>query len=590
MSDFLFKNGQEIHLRGFPICPGIAIGKPFFFSFVDEKIPEFTVPNEEIDKEVARYYKALKNSRKDLLSLQKRLQKEGGNEAAAILSSHLEMMRDPLMTVEIEEAIRTKGKNTEYIFKTVIKEYEQKFSKISDQFFRERLKDFQDISRRIIGHLRKHEKSSLGNITTRSIVFAYELSPSDTAEANTDFIEAFVTKSGAETSHVAIMARAKGIPFVSSVDFPDLSVSMPPLVIVDGRTGDVIINPSKTTHSYYRMERRKIRIQVKGLQRNQFLEAETIDGYKTRLSANIEMFNELDQLHQYGGEGIGLFRSEYLFLGQDAFPSEEEQFLVYRSIVEKVEGYPSVIRTFDIGGDKFGDFHPSRYEKNPYLGCRAIRFMLKERLIFKTQIRAILRASAFGDVSILFPMISGLHELREAKALVEEVKGELLQKGIPFARKIPIGCMIEVPSAALISDILVKECDFLSIGTNDLVQYSLAVDRGNPAMSYLYNPAHPSIIRLIKMVVQEGNRANTSVSVCGEIAGDPLYTALLLGLGVNELSVASPSLPIVKNVIRHLHIVEATELADQILSLSTAEEVQQALSSAYEKLCIRIQL
>ncbi len=271
-------------------------------------------------------------------------------------------------------------------------------------------------------------------------------------------------------------------------------------------------------------------------------------------------------------------------MARDAFPAEEEQFLIYRSIVEKIDGHPSVIRTFDIGGDKLGNFHINRYEKNPYLGCRAIRLMLKERNVFKTQIRAILRASAFGDVSILFPMISGVLELREAKAIVEEAKTELLRDGIPFARNIPIGCMIEVPSAAITSDILAKECDFLSIGTNDLVQYSLAVDRGNPSMSYLYTPAHPSILRLIKIVVEEGNKAQRPVSVCGEIAADPRFTPLLLGLGVHELSVASPSLPVVKNVIRRLSILEARELAEYALTLSTALEIEELLEKTYREL------
>ena len=415
-------------------------------------------------------------------------------------------------------------------------------------------------------------------------MFAHELSPSDTAEANTDVIEAFVTRSGAETSHVAIMARAKGIPFVSNVDFPDLTRAVPSQVIVDGRSGLVIINPTAETLAHYEEERKQLKIQVKGLKLSGSLEAETIDGYKTHLSANIEMFNELDTLHQYGGEGVGLFRSEYLFLAREVFPSEDEQFLVYRSIVEKVGGHPSVIRTFDIGGDKLGNFHMSRYEKNPYLGCRAIRLMLKERTVFKTQIRAILRASAFGEVSILFPMISDVLELREAKGVVEEAKQELLESGVPFARNIPIGCMIEVPSAAMTCDILAQECDFLSIGTNDLVQYSLAVDRGNPAMSYLYTPSHPSIVRLIKMVVDEGNRAEKPVSVCGEIAADPRYTPLLLGLGVHDLSVSSPALPVVKNVIRRLSIIEARALAEHILTLTTPIEIDEALDAAYKTL------
>ncbi len=574
----------ELYLQGYPICPGVAVGRPFFFTVAEENVPEFSVPHDQIDHEIDRYYSALSNSRNDLLSLQNRLHKEGVSEAAAILGSHLEIMRDPLMTVEMEEAIRLRGKNTEYVFKSVLGEYESKFNKIPDEFFRERLKDFRDISRRIIGHLRKHERCTLAQLNLRSIVFAHELSPSDTAEANTDVIEAFVTRSGAETSHVAIMARAKGIPFVSNVDFPDLTVAVPPRVIVDGCTGEVIINPSKETIKHYREEQKKMRIRAKGLQKRGTYETTTYDGYKTRLTANIETFNELDTLHQYGGDGVGLFRSEYLFIARDSFPSEDEQFLVYRSIVEKVDGDTSVIRTFDIGGDKFGNFHINRYEKNPYLGCRAIRLMLKERPLFQTQIRAILRASAFGELSILFPMISSVSELREAKEIIEEAKVELLKKGVPFSRNIPIGCMIEVPSAAITADIIVQECDFLSIGTNDLVQYALAVDRGNPAMSYLYTPSDPSIIRMIKMVVDVAARADKPVSVCGEIAADPRYTPLLLGLGVHELSVATPALPEIKNLIRHLSIIEAQELSIEVLACSTAAEVDTVLDRVYNKL------
>jgi len=576
---------KEVSLQGFPICPGIAIGKPFFFAVADENIPEFSIPDHEIEREVARYYTALKSSQKDLLSLQKRLLNEGGShEATALLSSYLEMIHDPLMTVKVEEAIRSEGKNTEYVFKTVIGEYEQKFNKIPDAFFRERLKDFQDISRRIIDHLRKHERSSLDKISSRFIIFAHELSPSDTLEANSEYIEAIVTRNGGTTSHVAIMARAKRIPFVTSVDFPDLSSLVPCQVIVDGTSGSVIFNPSQETVKSYRQEEQKIQVRVQNLKNKANLEAETYDGYKAKLSANVDMYKEIDLLSHYGGEGVGLFRSEYLFLTGDGFPSEEEQFLVYKTIVEKVDGHPSVILIFDIGGDKFGNFHMARHERNPFLGCRGIRLMLKERAIFKTQIRAILRASAFGEVSILFPMISGLPELREGKWLVEEVKQELSQKGVPFARDIPMGCMVEVPSAALTCDLLAKECDFLSIGTNDLVQYALAVDRNNPAMSYLYSPMHPSIIRLIKMVVEEGNRMNTPVSVCGEIASDSRFIALLLGLGVHELSLTASSIPIVKNVIRHLSIVESMQLAEKVLALSTTEEVQTALEEAYQNL------
>lgn len=574
-----FREGGELHLKGFPICSGIAIGKPMLFISYEEKIPEFCVPEEEIENEVARYYRALSHSREDVLSLRNRLQVEGGREAVDILSCHLEMMHDPLITTHIEEKIREKKKNTEYVFKIEVGEYEKRMSSITDLFFRERVKDFQDISRRIISHLRNKQRASLSSVTTRSIIFAHELSPSDTAEANIEYVEAFVTRSGAETSHVAIMARSKGIPFVTNVDFPDLSLSIPPHVIVDGREGEVIINPSDKTLAFYRKEKEKHLTVSRGLQKTLLLKPETIDGYKMRLSANIEMFEELDALTEHSDIGIGLFRTEYLFLAHNAFPSEEEQFFVYKNIVEKVEGNRTVIRTFDIGGDKFGHFPITRHEKNPYLGCRATRLMLKEKQIFKTQLKAILRASAFGDVSILFPLISGVSEFVEAREVLFEAQKELLSHSIPFDRKIPIGCMIEVPSAALTADLLAKECDFFSIGTNDLVQYTIAVDRGNPNMSYLYNPSHPSHLRLIQLVVEQGTKAKIPISVCGEIAADPKYTALLMGLGVEELSVSTPALGLIKSVIRKLRKSDTMELAKEVMTLSSAEKVEEALNA-----------
>lgn len=577
-------NDQEIHLQGFPICPGIAIGKPFFFSLLDEKIPEFSVPDHEIDKEIARYQRALKSSRQDVLTLQEQLQVEGVTEGAAILDSHLEMMKDPLMTVRIEEEIRATRKNTEFIFYSVIGEYEEKFNKINDRFFRERLKDIHDISRRIIGYLRHNERLSLVNIPTQSIIFAHELTPSDTAEANTECIEAFVTRTGSETSHVAIMARAKGIPFVTSVDFPDFFPMSAKQVIVDGRTGLVIINPTKKTLEVYRKDKKKLSIQLKGLNKTKNLEAETLDGLKVKISANIELFNELDTLPEYGSDGVGLFRSEYIFLSKDAFPSEEEQFIVYRNIVERMNGLPIVIRTFDIGGDKFGNFHPNRFEVNPYLGCRAIRFMLKERSAFKTQICAILRASQYGNISILFPLITSVSELRQIKILIQEVLEELRSRGIEITKKVPLGCMIEVPSAALTCDLIAQEgCDFFSIGTNDLVQYTLAVDRGNPSMSYLYNPHHPSILRLIRMIVVEGERLNIPISICGEIAANPSFTALLIGLGVKELSVVPSQLLVIKDMIRQISLEKAKELSQFALTLKTEEEIEACLQDFYHQ-------
>ncbi|MFT4554160.1 MAG: phosphotransferase system enzyme I (PtsI) [Chlamydiales bacterium] len=582
------KTTKEIHLRGIPICAGIAIGKPFFFTFMDDVVPEFTIAANELEDEIARFRRALKRSRADIMRLQKQLEAEGALEGAAILDTHLQMMQDPALTTEIEAKVRATRINTESIFQAVIHDYEEKFNRISDKFFRERFKDIQDIYRRIMGHLRDSVRVSLADIPNNSIVFSHELAPTDTAEAKQNCVSAFVTEVGGETSHAAIMARAKGIPYVSNVNFDDLEGAKHSTVIVDGRTGDLILNPSKATLTKYKELQQQLSLHVKSLEDYGGLEAETIDGYRVKLSANVEMLNEIEMIHEYGGSGVGLFRSEYILLSEegsmleDGFPSEDEQFQAYCRIVQNMRGLPVVIRTFDVGGDKFNEIEELRKETNPFLGCRAIRFLLKEPEIFRTQIRAIFRASVYGQVKIMFPMISGLPELIEAKQFVEKVKREMIEEGIEIDQDVKIGCMIEVPSAAITCDLLAKESDFLSIGTNDLVQYSLAVDRGNQQMSYLYSPTHPSVIRLIKMVVTEGNRNGIPVSICGEIAADPRFTALLLGLGVRELSVAPRYIPVVKSAIRNTSIVEACHLAEKVFGVPTAKEVYDLLVKEYE--------
>lgn len=574
---------QETHLRGVPICRGIVIGKPFFFAFVENVIPEFSISAIEVENEVNRYKLAVERSKADVERLKKQLENERIIEGAAILEAHQQMMQDPLLTLEVEKNIRKTKKNAEFVFQNVIKSYQKKFSTMADPFFRERFKDLQDISRRVMAYLRESVHFTLADIPLGSIIFAREFTPSDIAEANNASASALVATSGGATSHAAIVAKAKGIPYVANVYFEDLEVDKAATVIVDGRTGEIIFNPTSQTLARYEKLRNNLNLHMFKLDEGVKLDPETYDGYSIRLSANIDMVTETEMIHKYGGSGVGLFRSEYVFLAKEDFPNEEEQFKIYRRIVEKMQGLPIVIRTFDIGGDKHMPAKKFVPESNPYLGCRAIRFLLKEPGIFKVQLRAILRASVFGDVSIMFPMVATLPELREAKALVYETIEELLHSGEKIAAHIRIGCMIEVPSAAIISDLLAKECDFLSIGTNDLVQYALAVDRDNHAMSSLYMPTHPSVLRLIRLIVSEANHHGIPVTVCGEVAGDPRFTPLLLGLGVHELSVASRYIPIIKNAIRNTSIVAASRLAEKIMSLSTAAEIEEVLNQEYKQ-------
>lgn len=574
---------EEMVLIGTPIGRGIAIGYPYFLISKEDAHVEWVITADEVEGEIKRYQLAKTQVRNEIKKLQKNLQNERAFDAADILDAHLQMLEDPLLNSHVEDLIGKQKKNVDTILKGIIDENQEKFNSIQDSFFKERFKDIQDLSRRIAGYLRKGCRQGLADIPQDSIVFANDLTAFDTAEANSGCVLAFVTKAGGATSHAAIVAKAKGIPFVSSVNINSLEEIENTLVIVDGRTGELILHPHTETVEKYRKLRSQLNVHMQKLKQAGQLEAETYDGYKVLLSANVEQISELDLLHQYGGNGVGLLRTEAAFLGRESYPNEEEQFNNYRLFVEKMNGLPIVIRTFDLGGDKYLCSQPQVQECNPFLGCRAIRFSLREKELFKIQLRAILRTSAFGDVSLMFPMVCALSELLEAKAILKETKEELQSEGYEIANHIPVGCMIEVPSAAIISDLLAKECDFLSIGTNDLVQYALAVDRNNHVLSDLYSPAHPSVIRLIKLVVNEANHHGIPVSVCGEVAADPRFAPLLLGLGVHELSVASRHLPIVKNAIRNISIVSASRLAEQALKLSSVAEIEELLNREYRQ-------
>lgn len=572
---------QEILLTGTAICRGIAIGKPFFFSMDEEAPAEFTVTAGQIDTEIERFRQASERACEEIKMLQDKLQLEQAFDGAAILDAHLQIMSDPLLKERVEDQIRSTLKNADFVFQNIISEYQKKFNSMSDPFFRERFKDIQDLSRRVVGYLREIDRECLANIPQDSIVFAHDLTAYDTAEANGSLVSAFVTKHGGSTSHAAIVAKAKGIPYVSSVDFDSIEGIQDAIVIVDGRTGEIIINPSEETLEKYQTIRNRLQSHLQKLKHAVQCPAETSDGCRIHLSANVESLSELSMIHQYGANGVGLLRTESAFLMREDFPSEEEQFELYRQFVERLDGLPTVVRTFDFGGDK--NLRKQLKEVNPFLGCRAIRFSLREKRSFKIQLRAILRASAYGDVRIMFPMVSSLAELCEAKQILLNVKKELLSEGHVVASHIPVGCMIEVPSAAIIADLLAKECDFLSIGTNDLVQYALAVDRTNNALSDLYTPAHPSIVRLIKMIVQAANPLDVPVTVCGEVAADPRFVQLLIGLGVRELSVAPRYLPIIKNAVRNTSISAAKEVADEVLSLSSASEIEELLTREYRR-------
>lgn len=574
---------EEIHLHGIPICRGIAIGTLTAFSRQEYQVPEFALTEDGLESEVVRFRRAVDQGKAELMNLLQRLRKDHVIEGVAVLDGHLQILDDPIITTEVEEQIRSQKKNAEHVFESVIKKCKERFESMGDPFFRERFKDIEEIGRRIFSHLSSIDCMPLDPIPHNSIVLANDLTIFDTAEIDATSACAFITRHGGIASHAAIVARGKGIPYVSSIDFEKMHKSIGAFVIVDGRTGQIIINPSEATMAKFLLIKEELSCHFHTLSKKGGLQAETYDGYKVELCGNIDLQSDIEVLQQFGGHGVGLLRTEFECVVGRALPSEAEQYALYKKCVEKIAPHSVVIRTFDFGGDKLMARNHQNYELNPFLGVRAIRLMLKERQLFKAQLCAILCAAAHGDVRILFPMISCVRELREAKEVLKEAQSDLKEKGIAVPADIKVGCMIEVPSAAMTADLLAKECDFLSIGTNDLVQYTLAVDRTNSALSYLYTPAHPAVLRLIRYVVSAANSTSIPVSVCGEIAADPRYTPLLLGLGISQLSVAPRCLPLIKNSIRNVSIVSASRLAEFALSLSSAEEVEEFLTAEYTR-------
>lgn len=574
---------SEIELKGSSLSKGVAIAPLFFFTPNSAPIVKCsTIKKGQVHAECDRFQLALSQCRCEIEKIRHNLVNDQIQQGVvAILDSHLQIMLDPgLIEMTVKEICSLKP--AEIAFQSVIDYYIERFKKLKDPFFRERAHDIQDIARRVVANLCKMKFDQWQNIKEPSILVADELSSTLVAEFSPHVIVGILTAKGSDTSHAAILARAKGIPYISGIKLKDLKDACKGQVIMDARSGKVVLNPTLTSLTNFLLAKEKIEKEEDSLRSSRHLKAETYDGYEIQLSANIDVENELDHLHQYGGHGVGLFRSEYVFLKHQIFPSEEEQYQIYKNVVQKMKGMPLVIRTFDVGGDK-STLLPLLSEDNPYLGCRAIRYLLKEKSIFKTQLKAILRAADGSDVSLMFPMVAGLSELREAKVLLKEAELELEVAGHAYKKNIRLGSMIEVPSAAILSDLIAKECDFLSIGTNDLVQYSLAVDRGEEFLSGFYTPTHPGIIRLIKTVVTEANRQGIPVYICGEIAADPLFTPLLLGLGVHGLSVSKQHIPYIKREVRLHSIIRAAKLSEEALNLGESDEIAALLEAEYKR-------
>jgi phosphotransferase system enzyme I (PtsI) len=528
--------------------------------------------------EWARFLTAVDKSRTEVTALRDKALIEAGEDQAAIFESHLLMLDDPDLHERIERSLKSSLVNVERIVIDIERDFADKLGKAEDASLRERVTDIQDVSRRILGHLLERHRPSLASLGEDVILVARDLMPSDMISMDRARVKGVVTESGGRTSHVAILARAFEIPAVLGLQGAMSKLRQAALLVLDGDRGLVVVDPDDAALERSAAARSAAAARQHDLDSLRDLPACTSDGLRVLVKANIEVPEEADAVLAHGADGIGLFRSEFLFLGGHV-PDEEEQYLAYKRVIEAMKGRPVTIRTLDIGGDKVLPELGAQDEKNPLLGWRAIRFCLSREDVFKTQLRAILRAAVYGETRIMFPMIATADELERALAIVGAAREECVRKGQKASMDLPIGIMIEIPSAAMTSDILARKADFFSIGTNDLIQYTMAVDRGNEKVSYLHEPYHPAVLRLVQRTIDAGKAAGIPVGMCGEMAGDPASAVVLLGLGLDEFSMSSAAVPAVKRAIRSTSLTEARAVASAAMALSSSAEVAAYLKS-----------
>src|SRR5436309_3508706 len=567
-------DNPEIRFEGIGVSPGIAFGRIHVVREDMDEVVRYQIAPSQVADEIGRFEAALIQTRMQILKMQQRIAESIGAKDAAIFDAHLLVVEDRTLIDEVLRKLETDLWNVEWVFQEVATRYAATLSKIDDPYLRERALDIQDVSKRVIRNLQGKAPRAFLALTEPHILVAHNLTPSDTASMNKKHVLGIATDLGSRTSHAAIMARSLNIPAIVGLHDITAKLETGQYVLLDGIDGVLIVNPTAETLAKYaeiESKRAKVVAQLKELRETT---STTRDGRHIVLSANIELPEDVEAVFANGAEGIGLYRTEFLYLNRNTLPTEEEQFETYRTVAQKVHPNPLIIRTFDLGGDKIAPGSvETTDELNPFLGCRAIRFCLEHRDIFKTQLRAILRASIAGNIKIMFPMISGLHELREAVAILDQCKSELGASGIEFSEETEVGAMIEIPSAAISADVLAREVDFFSVGTNDLIQYALAVDRVNEKISHLYQPTHPAVLRLLKMIADGAHDHNLWVGVCGEMAGDIALIPLLLGLGMDELSTAAILVPRVKRAVQSLAIPECRELVEETFKLNTGAEI-----------------
>jgi phosphotransferase system enzyme I (PtsI) len=571
---------QEIRRQGLGVSAGIAFGRAFLIGRDTLKAPRHHIDADDVDAEVARLYKAIAASDKQLAKIKEKLASENESDYH-IITAHQMMLHDEHLVGAAVGYIREDLINAEWGARRAVDDIAGVFDRMEDEYLRERRSDVEFVFERVLRNLLGRETGPL-QPPPDAIVVAYDLSPADTAQLHKAAVSGLITDAGGKTSHTAIIARAHEIPAVVGLENITEVVETDDLILIDGGAGIVIVNPTAATVGEYREEQRRQVAAGALLHSMRDLPARTGDHVDIQLYANIDGPDELDDALDYGAMGVGLFRTEYLFMGHTELPDEERHYTTAVELIDRLGGLPATIRTFDLGADKLAPFLEAAdlQEANPALGLRSIRLCLADlgRGLFKAQLRGLLRASAHGPIKLMFPMISGVGELRAAKVVVDEVKAELAEAGIAFDPHVKLGIMIEMPSAALTADLLATECDFFSIGTNDLIQYTMAVDRVNEYVSYLYEPLHPSLLRLIGDVARAANEAGIPVTVCGEMAGDPVIAPVLLGLGIRELSMSAVSVPEVKAMIRNMTVADAESLVHRIRKIPTAAEIRTVVA------------
>lgn len=574
----------ELTLQGIGVSPGVAVGEVVLFSQEGTEVSVRGIEEEEVPLEIARFEEALIKTRHQIAEIQRRVRKVLGDEHASIFDAHLLVVDDRYFIEEVIRNLHEKHRNVESVIQEVASSYIDRLSQVQDDYLRERTADMRDVIRRIIKNLAGEVIDRIDQIERPCIAVAHDFSPSDTAGMDRNMVHAFVADLGSPSSHTAIMARALEVPAVVGLHNISSMVVSGDTVLVDGAKGTVIIRPSSKCLLKYARKAEDQKTILCELETLKDKPCETRDGYYVPVAANVELPAELESISRHGAKGIGLFRTEFLFLDKDHLPDEEEQFEVYRDAAEFCAPDNVVIRTLDLGGDKFASTVRIAPEVNPFLGWRAIRFCLANPDFFKQQLRAILRAAADQNISIMYPMVSGAGEVKKANRLLEECRRELDHQGIAYAKKMRVGVMIEVPSAALNADQIARHVDFFSIGTNDLIQYTLAVDRVNENVAHLYQPTHSAILKLIRMVVEAGHTHQIPVAVCGQMAASPDLVPLLIGLGIDELSISPPAVPLVKDVIRNLHYSECIELAEASLHIENATDVRNRCRELLKKI------